>query len=668
MSAPTEMQGGGTGRGREPREERPRINLRPLLFVALGLFSGILFYHSVRFGSFRPSDLCFLAVFLALALVPLGRKRVPAVLLAVLLSAGVGVGVAHLSAMRYGGVLPGRYVVSGTVETFVAHHGYVDATLTDLSFDGEGVGGKLTLVLSSDMVRPGDVYVFEANVAKLELSLSDSYAEYLYCMDIRYDAGTVDVFQKTGESENLLLRAKGALYDRLAEGMDKHEAEVCYALLTGDSRGIDRGLKEEVQTGGIAHIFAVSGLHIGILFGAVMFLCKPLGRKAFFPAIFTALLYTAFCNFSVSAVRALLMCGVLGGYRVLGRKYDFLQSISFAAILILLFSPRDALSAGFRLSFGACLGLALFSGTLRRAFLRCRLPAPLAGYFSANLSVQLFTAPVLMSSFGYFSVWGFVLNLLFIPLLPVYFLTLLLFSAAALIIPPASVLFAVPGALTSAMLLFFALGDFGLVLTGFSLGMGATVWVIGCLVMTERVRLRPALRAVAGGTAALLFSAVLVMENVVFSGVRAEVFSRDEGAAVLLRAPSSAVLVIDGDIESRELEDILARNYGGTLDAVLVLSAEETDAVNHAAHLPAEKICARDERETGLRTVPVYFAEELTVGEMQFTFVTREKLLLSYCGVTVEVDFEGSEALGADLFIDGSHDLQFTLGNGIIEV
>ncbi len=655
---------------RDPEEERkPRVNLRPLLFCALGLILGIFFYYRIRFGGFSPSDLCFLLVFCSLALVPWSLKRALAVVLAVVCFAGLGAGLAHLSAERFTWGKPsGTYAVTGTVETAVVHHGYADVILVGLEFDGEKNGGKLAAAVSSDEVRAGDILFLETDITKNDLPMSaDSYAEYLFYSDIRYEAGTVD-YQKTGVSSDPFLRLNAVLYDRLFAGMDRHEAEVAYSLLTGNSRGMDAGLMEEVRKGGIAHIFAVSGLHIGIVFAAVLLLCRPLGRKAYIPAVAAAFLYTLLCNFTVSSVRALIMCAVLGGSRAAGRKYDFPEALSLAALLILIFAPAQWLSAGFRLSFGACLGLAFFAGPLGRLFAKCRLPAFLARYLSANLSVQLFTFPILYECFGYFSLWGFVLNLLLVPLLPVLFLTVLLFAVSAVIIPPATVLLAVPEALLSCLLLLFALGDFGLVLTGFSLGMGATVWVIGALLMSEKVRMGRVLRAVVGGAVAIVFAAAVIVENIVPSGVKGEAFSRKDGSALLLRSQDAAVLVIDGEMGLGDLKDILARRFGGTLDAVLVLSEDETDGINHAFSLPVACIYARDAVQTGLKQAPVVFAEEVTVGEMRFTFVTREKLALRYGDLVVEVDFSGGEALGADLFVDGSRGLQFTLGNGIMEV
>lgn len=659
-------------RGGRKTRLRARINLRPLLFCALGIIFGVYLYARLRlFGGVRPSDFCFFALIFALALVPIGLKRSAAVLIAFLLFAGTGAALLHLYTERFLDAKEGgEYEIVGTVSSFTVMNGYSDVVMTGVTLDGRKVGGKLEAVVSTEEVRAGDILSFPASVTKNELPMSEGdYSVYLFCRDIRYHAYDKALPEKTGRSSNGLLLLGGILYDTLDAHLEKEEASVAYSLLTGNSHGMDRGLMEEVRRGGVAHIFAVSGLHIGILYGGVYFLCGRLRRKAFLPALACAFLYTVFCNFTVSSVRALIMCAVMGIRRATGRKYDFLSSLSLSAVIVLLLFPADFLSAGFRLSFGACAGLALFSGTLTRLMKRLKFPRFLAGYLSASLSVQLFTFPVLLTEFGYFSVWGFLLNFFLIPLLPVIFSAVLIFSLLSLVIPPAAGFFlAIPKGLLSLFLLLFSYGDFSLVLAGFSLGMGGLVWLVACVVLSERVRMGRVLRGAAAVGMALLFALSLVLENAVFSGGRIFVYSGDDGSCALVRSKNEAVLIL-GEVSLGEAEDFLLRRYSGTLDAVLVLSEDEQRAINVAAALSSGLVCAKDEIPTGLRETPLFFGDEISVGELYFRYESRDKLVLAAFGAVIEVDFTGRESLGADLFLGkGMGGLQFTVNRGIIKL
>ena len=494
------------------------INLRPLLFCALGLVFGLFLYGKIAFGGSSPVEFLLPIILILVALFPFSRKRIAIVMLCVLLFAGAGAGLAHAYNKSYQkSVEAGRYTLTGTAETVTEKEGYRLVILKNLNIDGKKIGGKCRMYLNSGEIRPADILQISIDLTPVstENFAQDSYVRYLYSQNIRYTASASE-FERIGRSVNPFLRLNATIRDTLG-CMDSEEASVAYALLTGNSAGMDEGVLLSVRRGGIAHIFAVSGLHIGILFAAVCLVCRRLGTYKFLPAILIAACYCALCNFSVSSVRALIMCATFAAMRAVGRKTDFLDTISLAALIVLLFSPAQWYSVGFRLSFGACLGLALFVGPFSRLFKRLKFPNFLAQYLSANLSVQIFLLPIQLQAFGFVSVWGTLLNFIFIPLLPVLFLGLMVCTALALIIPPASAVFlALPEGALSVFLYFFAVVDPKLVLAGFSVGAGAAIWLAGCVFLSERVRMRPSGRAIlaAGLTCLLILS--LIFENVVF--------------------------------------------------------------------------------------------------------------------------------------------------------
>lgn len=645
------------------KRELPRMNFRPLLFCAVGLIFGIFLYLRIRFGGLKASDFLFLFFLLPVALFPLHLRRVLAVLLSLILSAGIGVGLTHLYTERFlSGKDEGEYHVTGTVQTFTEYNGYSGAVLTGLSFDGEGVGGKMYITLNSVAVRPGDELEFSALVKRTAAG-AGTYREYYFANDIRYTAGASEASRSAGS--NPFLNLNGSVYNVLHENMEKTNADVSYALLTGNSGNVDEELMTSMRQGGIAHIFAVSGLHIGILYAAVQFACKRLRRFSFLPALLISVCYAAMCGFTVSAVRAVIMSGIVGIWMALGRKTDFLHALSCAALVVLAVYPAQWLTAGFRLSYGACLGLALFSGTFSRAMRR--LPSFLRRYLAANFSVQLFTFPILLEAFGYVSVWGILLNLVLVPLLPVLFLGLLLCTLFALIIPPAAGFFVMfPEGSVSLLVVLFTIADLSLVITGFSLGAGGGVWFVGMCGLSERVRFSRIFRAVFGAALAVVFTLVVLFRNVVFTGCKITVYSNRSGDAVLVQTREENVLIIDGDISISACEDFLAHTFSGTLTAVCVLT-EDSAAVNVAAFLPAKEVRVRDEVDTGLRETALVFGEQFSYGELVFRYESMSKLTLVAEGVVVEMDFEHSGVLGTDLFLQsGQGGLIFYLNHGII--
>ena len=98
-----------------------------------------------------------------------------------------------------------------------------------------------------------------------------------------------------------------------------------YALLTGDTQYISEELLVKYRETGIAHVFAVSGLHIGLLYGILTGLMKLLRVKPKLKVILTIsllLLYVAFCGFSASSMRAFIIISVYMIASVLGLKAD----------------------------------------------------------------------------------------------------------------------------------------------------------------------------------------------------------------------------------------------------------------------------------------------------------------------------------------------------------
>ena len=640
------------------------LNFRPLLFCALSLLFGLELWGSIRFSEFSPVFVLLFGVLLLLALPPFEKKRLLSLLLIVPVFAGIGIGLMQLALSNYEKGLPsGEYTVTATVLSVSERQGYSIAVLKDLSLDGEETAGKCRAILPADSVLAGDLVVFQGEAEKNDAFEKSAYSKNDFASGIRYTATARELIT-TAKSGDLFLRLNGKLYEVLNSHMGRDEASLAYALLSGNSGAIEGELKETVRKGGIAHIFAVSGLHIGVLFGAAMLLFRRVGRLAFLPSLALAFLYCAFCGFTVSSLRAVLMCGVFGVSKAFGRKSDGLETLAFAAIVVLLLFPAQWYAAGFRLSFGACLGLALFSGSLMRAFQRLHIPRVASGCLAPTIAAQLTTAPILLANFGYLSVWSTLLNLILVPLVPVFFLCTLVSAALSLLLPfAAGVLLAFPEGLFALLILILSFSDWTLVLSGFVLGTGGVLFLFFCAFLSPRLRMRRLVRAGVAAVGCALFALVLVSNNVVFSGCRLTVYEEGESAAVLIETRTEHILVVDGDISLDECEDFLSRTYGGELTAVIAL---EEAALNTAVFLDAEEVRFQEPVPLGLHRTKALFGQSFSYGELSF-FYTKEGILLSCEGVVTEIAPDG-EAGKADFFLGkGSGGLKFFIEDGIIK-
>jgi competence protein ComEC len=223
---------------------------------------------------------------------------------------------------------------------------------------------------------------------------------------------------------------------RLVAGLSPPTKEVLEGLVLGDKEGLEAAYPL-FQKAGLAHLLAVSGLHVGFLVGSALLLF-PLGRWRYLLALALLPLYLFLAGPSPSLVRASLMAGLslIGLFLGLGAA-GVIQALGVVLFLQLLFQPEALLSLGFQLSHLAVLGLALVLPALR-------LPPGARGYllagFAASLAAQAFLAPLLLHRFHFLPLLSPLVNLVAIPLVallvPLGFLKLLLGGALALLVEP----------------------------------------------------------------------------------------------------------------------------------------------------------------------------------------------------------------------------------------
>ena len=142
--------------------------------------------------------------------------------------------------------------------------------------------------------------------------------------------------------------------------MSGEAAALLTGIMFGDKNDLDEAEYEDFQKNGIAHLLAVSGMHISLIYGILNILFRrPKGLAGNLPIAAILIMYTAMCGFSPSVVRAVIMILIHIAAKITFRRYDFLSSISACAFCMLLYRPWMLFSAGFQLSFLAVLTLSI---------------------------------------------------------------------------------------------------------------------------------------------------------------------------------------------------------------------------------------------------------------------------------------------------------------------
>lgn len=195
---------------------------------------------------------------------------------------------------------------------------------------------------------------------------------------------------------------------------NSENAGILSAMLLGEKNGLDRELKEVYQDNGIIHILAISGLHISILGLALYHLLRKIGLSfAGASGVSGSILaaYVLMTGGSASSVRAWIMFVIFLGAQIAGRTYDSPTALTSAAVMMLLHNPKMVTQAGFLLSFAAVAAVNLSS-----CFMHPLLKEKALG---VSLSIWLVTLPIAAWFYYRIPVYGILLNVAVVPLMPV---------------------------------------------------------------------------------------------------------------------------------------------------------------------------------------------------------------------------------------------------------
>jgi len=210
--------------------------------------------------------------------------------------------------------------------------------------------------------------------------------------------------------------------------MNDTSAELMYAMMFGDRSSLDNEIRETFSATGLAHVLAVSGLHVMLIMGIVVAILKLFRVPKKYQLILVILLlcfYTYLADFRYTIMRASIMFILLFINSLFLRRGDFLSAISFAAIIILILFPHALWSASFQLSFACMYGIALFSRPVGQGLERITPFAKVKwlkgfrkGYIKGiNLytTTAITTFPFLIYYFGNFPAIGLFANVLLLP-------------------------------------------------------------------------------------------------------------------------------------------------------------------------------------------------------------------------------------------------------------
>lgn len=300
--------------------------------------------------------------------------------------------------------------------------------------------GKLLLYLNCppQSVRIGDRVHVWARVEDVSRGTQDKERNLYYpSCDISlvgFAHGEAEIVPQSPALRDLPAAAAVRVRERITKLFPPDVEGFLRGLLTGDRSGMSYELRNRLSLTGLSHVVSVSGMHVSLLFGVLLALCRR--RRALTVLLSVPLLtfFAAMLGFTPSVTRAVVMNTIVLCAPLAGREEDQPTTLGFALLVILLANPWAIANVSLQLSFLAMAGIFLFAGPMHRRLCgllpkalqksRCLFARALRAVLlivSVSMSVQTVSLPLAAWYFGMVSLLAPLTNLLCVSLIAAVF-------------------------------------------------------------------------------------------------------------------------------------------------------------------------------------------------------------------------------------------------------
>jgi competence protein ComEC len=203
----------------------------------------------------------------------------------------------------------------------------------------------------------------------------------------------------------------------------EQQQAIAAALVLGVTDGIDTDLLSAYAASGAMHVLAVSGLHVGIIYGILLFLLRPLNRFAW--SRWTVAVVSLVClwvfafvtGLSPSVLRAVVMFSFVAIARPFGKRTNIYNTLAASAFVLLSYNPYLIMSVGFQLSYLAVLGIVYLQRPIYNLWeVENRFGDWIWQITCVSIAAQIATFSLGLLYFHQFPVYFLISNLFVIPL------------------------------------------------------------------------------------------------------------------------------------------------------------------------------------------------------------------------------------------------------------
>lgn len=317
---------------------------------------------------------------------------------------------------------------------------YKSMASIDWLYRGQGwerVSGHVLLYFKKDSAPPGLRYgsalILHQPLQRITSSKnpgSFDYATYCARQDIHYQ-----VFLRKGSYSVLngyhsnavtafLIRTRNAVLGIIRKAMPAEKTySVAEALLIGYRDDLDKNLVLAYSNTGVVHIIAISGLHLGMIYGLLLVLLKPFRQQRWLhwgkPLIILSVLwaFSLLAGAGASILRSVVMFSFIVIGESLGRKNHIYNTLAASACCLLVHNPYFLWDVGFQLSYTAVLSIVIFMKPLyRRLYFGNQLLKTAWQLSAITLSAQVLTLPLVLYYFHQFPNLFLFTNFIAVPL------------------------------------------------------------------------------------------------------------------------------------------------------------------------------------------------------------------------------------------------------------
>ncbi|MFI3212399.1 MAG: DNA internalization-related competence protein ComEC/Rec2 [Eubacteriales bacterium] len=326
------------------------------------------------------------------------------------------------------------YEISETTEEIIEQNSNIKQILCNIQIsDSENI--HQSVKIGSQILIEGKLANFTSATNPGQFDFKQYYENLGYAFTVN-NAKIVWQSNAYSKGKEFLYACKIKIGTILDSYLTEEDSGVLQAMMLGDKNQLDEELEALYQRNGIAHILAISGLHISLLGMGLFQFLRRIGSSQKIAAsvtIFVLWNYGLMTGMGISTFRAVVMFSIMVMGKAIGRTYDMITAMAVAAFVFLIENPFLLFNVSFQLSFMAIIGVGMFIPLLKEVL---SVKRKILEGVVASLGISLATLPIILYYFYEIPIYSVFLNLLILPLMSILLLSAIFLCVVFFICEP----------------------------------------------------------------------------------------------------------------------------------------------------------------------------------------------------------------------------------------